>query len=58
MCIVMREEYLEHVKEYKDRLEPLFQQWEADGHWKLLSREIVQKYSFDNNGVIFKYSVC
>ncbi|XP_041368160.1 methyltransferase-like protein 27 isoform X2 [Gigantopelta aegis] len=58
VCIVMREEYLQYVEEYKDRLEPLLQKWEADGLWKLVSREIVKKYSFDNNGVVFKYSVC
>ena len=56
--IVMREEYLEHVEEYKDRLEVLMQELEDAGKWTRVSRVIVPNYSFDNNGVIFKYRVC
>lgn len=56
--IVMREEYLEHVDEYKDSLEPLMQELEDSGKWTRESRVVVPKYSFDNNGVIFKYRVC
>ncbi|KAL5007564.1 hypothetical protein ScPMuIL_016370 [Solemya velum] len=55
VCIVMREEYISYVEEYIDRLEPLFKQLEIEGKWQLISRTIVPKYSFDNNGVIFQY---
>lgn len=58
VVIVMREEYLDYVEEYKDRLEVLMQELEDDGKWESVSRVIVPKYSFDNNGVIFKYKVC
>ncbi|CAG2205687.1 unnamed protein product [Mytilus edulis] len=58
VVIVMREEYLDYVKEYKDRLEVLMQELEDAGKWESVSRVIVPNYSFDNNGVIFKYRVC
>ncbi|XP_033757216.1 methyltransferase-like protein 27 [Pecten maximus] len=58
VIIVMREEYLTHVQEYKGRLEECFLKFENDGKWKRCSREVVPKYSFDNNGVIFKFRVC
>ncbi|XP_063431963.1 uncharacterized protein LOC134714551 isoform X3 [Mytilus trossulus] len=58
VVIVMREEYLDYVQEYKDRLEVLMQELEDAGKWESVSRVIVPNYSFDNNGVIFKYRVC
>lgn len=57
VCIVMREEYLQHVAEYRDRLEDLMKEMEVGGTWKLHSRTIVPKYSFDNNGVVFMFIV-
>jgi len=57
VVIVMREMYLSTVTEYKGRLEPMFADWEAKGRWKLASRTVVPKYSFDNNGVVFIYKV-
>ncbi|KAK7498398.1 hypothetical protein BaRGS_00010352 [Batillaria attramentaria] len=57
VCIVMREEYLQHVAEYRDRLEALMKEMEVAGTWKLHSRTIVPKYSFDNNGVVFMFVV-
>ncbi|XP_071091007.1 methyltransferase-like protein 27 [Haliotis cracherodii] len=58
ICIVMREEYLTHVKEYHERLEPLMKKLEDDGKLKQLSREIVSRYSYDNNGVVYKLQIC
>lgn len=57
VCIVMREEYLQHVAEYRDRLESLMKEMEVAGTWYLLSRTVVPRYSFDNNGVVFKFVV-
>ncbi|XP_067656623.1 methyltransferase-like protein 27 [Haliotis asinina] len=58
ICIVMREEYLTSVKEYHNRLEPLMKKLEEDGTLKQLSRVVVPRYSFDNNGVVYKLLVC
>ncbi|KAK3096195.1 hypothetical protein FSP39_024296 [Pinctada imbricata] len=58
VVIVMREEYLDHVAEYKDRLEPIMLELEDQGLWQLLQRNVVPNYSFDNNGVIFLFKVC
>ncbi|XP_046580285.1 methyltransferase-like protein 27 [Haliotis rubra] len=58
VCIVMREEYLTSVKEYRDRLEPLMKKLEEDGKLKQLSRDVVSRYSFDNNGVVYELLVC
>lgn len=57
VVIVMREMYLTTVVDYKDRLEPMFQDWVSKGRWQLTSRTVVPKYSFDNNGVVFIYKV-
>ncbi|XP_069139662.1 methyltransferase-like protein 27 isoform X2 [Argopecten irradians] len=58
VIIVMREEYLTHVQEYAGRLEECFLKLQNEGKWKRCSRAVVPKYSFDNNGVIFKFKVC
>ncbi|XP_060082532.1 methyltransferase-like protein 27 [Ylistrum balloti] len=58
VIIVMREEYLSHVQEYKGKLEQRFMELENEGRWKSCPRKIVPKYSFDNNGIIFKFKVC
>lgn len=55
VVIVMREEYLVHVGDYKDRLEPLMKELEISGKWKKMSRKIVPNYSFENKGVIFVF---
>ncbi|XP_048747410.2 methyltransferase-like protein 27 isoform X2 [Ostrea edulis] len=55
VVIVMREEYLVHVGDYKDRLEPLMKELEISGKWKKISRKIVPNYSFENKGVIFVF---
>ncbi|XP_062568640.1 methyltransferase-like protein 27 isoform X1 [Saccostrea cucullata] len=58
IVIVMREEYLEHVQDYKDKLEPLMKELEISGKWSKLSRKVVPNYSFQNNGVIFIFQKC
>ncbi|XP_076461445.1 methyltransferase-like protein 27 isoform X2 [Babylonia areolata] len=58
VCIVMREEYLEHVEEYRGRLENTMRRMEEEGAWTLASRVTVPRYSFDNTGVVFKFIVC
>jgi len=57
VIIVMREEYLSYVQEYVDKLEPFMDALEDKGEWKRLSRKIVPEYSFNKNGVVFKYEV-
>ncbi|KAK3792845.1 hypothetical protein RRG08_039780 [Elysia crispata] len=55
--IVMREEYLRSVAEYRDRLEP--RMWELEGQrkWRRLARDLVPGYSFQNTGVVFVFRV-
>ncbi|XP_059151416.1 methyltransferase-like protein 27 isoform X2 [Physella acuta] len=57
VMIVMRESYLTTVEEYKDRLEPHMKELELDGKWEAVSRTVVPKYSFDNNGVIYIFKI-
>ncbi|KAK6186311.1 hypothetical protein SNE40_008372 [Patella caerulea] len=58
VCIVMREEYLSYVEDYKDKLEPLMAKLEKEEKWKRLSRDVIPNYSFNKNGVVFKYEKC
>jgi len=55
VVIVMREEYLTNVPEYKDTLEPLFQKLEKQGKWKSVERVIVPNYAFKKTGVVFVF---
>jgi len=55
--IVMREEYLREVKEYANKLEPYMKTLEDQGLWKQVGRDVVKNYSFNKNGVVFKYEV-
>ncbi|CAG5124183.1 unnamed protein product [Candidula unifasciata] len=57
VIIAMREAYLTTVLEYKDRLEPLMQQLEKEGKWETVSRTVVPRYSFENNGVVYIFRV-
>ncbi|KAL5006858.1 hypothetical protein ScPMuIL_015664 [Solemya velum] len=57
VCIVMREEFLSYVKEYIDRLEPLFKKLEEEGKWQSISRIIVPRFYCNKDGVIFQYKV-
>ncbi|XP_050395332.2 methyltransferase-like protein 27 [Patella vulgata] len=58
VCIAMREEYLSYVEDYKNKLEPLMSQLENEGKWRRLSREVIPNYSFNKNGIVFKYEKC
>ncbi|XP_046580272.1 methyltransferase-like protein 27 [Haliotis rubra] len=58
VCIVMKESYLSQCKEYMEGLEQLMKELEDAGKWKRLSRHVVPKYSYDDNGVIFRFRIC
>ncbi|XP_064602686.1 methyltransferase-like protein 27 [Liolophura sinensis] len=58
ICIVMREEYLSTVEEYRGNLEKHMQSLVDSGKWARISRNVVPNYSFNKNGVVFKYRVC
>ena len=53
IIIVMREEYLSYVEEYKDRLEPLMNKFVDDGILERLERIRVPHYSFLKTGLVF-----
>lgn len=55
VCIAMREAYLSTVADYRERLEPLMLEMEEKGVWRKLARDVLPKYSFDNNGVIYVF---
>ncbi|KAL3864690.1 hypothetical protein ACJMK2_006351 [Sinanodonta woodiana] len=55
VVIVMRKEYLDYVNEYKDCLEPLMDKLEGEKKWQKISREIVPNYSFNKEGVVYKF---
>ncbi|GFO08489.1 Williams-Beuren syndrome chromosomal region 27 protein [Plakobranchus ocellatus] len=57
IVIVMREEYLQTVAEYRDQLEPRMSELEVQGRWKRLARNLHPCYSFHNTGVVFVYRV-
>lgn len=55
--IVMRKEYLKYVGEYVDRLEPTFDRLERENKIDIVERREVSNYSFDRDGVLFKFRV-
>jgi ubiquinone/menaquinone biosynthesis C-methylase UbiE len=55
IIIVMREEYLSYVEEYKDRLEPLMNELEKNGIWSLKLRLQVPNFSFNKTALIFVF---
>jgi ubiquinone/menaquinone biosynthesis C-methylase UbiE len=57
VVIVMREEYLVTVEQYKNRLEPYMKQLEDENKWHRVLRDVVPRYSFNKNGVVFIYRV-
>lgn len=57
IMIVMRKEYLKYVSEYVDKLEPFFEKLERENKIELIERRVVTNYSFDREGVLFKFKV-
>jgi ubiquinone/menaquinone biosynthesis C-methylase UbiE len=57
VVIVMREEYLVTVEQYKDRLEPYMKQLEDENKWHRVLRDVVPRYSFNKNGIVYIYRV-
>ena len=57
VCLVMREQFLRKVEEYKGRLEPFMDQLEVSGYWKRLQRSLVPNYVFGYKGVVWVYQV-
>ncbi|GFR97993.1 Williams-Beuren syndrome chromosomal region 27 protein [Elysia marginata] len=55
---VLRQETVEKIEGFKDKVEAMMQQMEADGKWKLLSREVFPDYLVDQGGVVFTHQVC
>lgn len=57
ITIVTRIDYLSDVPEYKDRLEPLMQQLEKEGKWKLLERVVGPRFYLDKESIIWTHQV-
>lgn len=53
----MRREYLKYVTEYTDKLEPLMNKLEQENKWDFIERREVTNYSFDRDGILFKFRV-
>ena len=54
----MREEYLETVADYKNRLESFMADLEKLGTWKQVERSVVANFAFGKTGVIYVFVVC
>ncbi|CAG0924622.1 unnamed protein product [Notodromas monacha] len=54
VVICMREEFLQSVPDYR-RLEPHAESLEAEGRWKLISREQRSNHFFDQSGLVFTW---
>lgn len=53
---VMRKEYLDYVKDYAGRLEPLMEKLEREEKkWSLVTKFDVDNYSFNKSGKIFVF---
>ncbi|KAL3887887.1 hypothetical protein ACJMK2_000276 [Sinanodonta woodiana] len=57
VCIAMREEYLQYVEAYKDKLQPLMEHLEREGKWYLYKKESVPNYAFGKDGIICQYVI-
>jgi len=57
VVIVMREEYLQTVEQYRGLLEPYMKQLEDQNKWHRVLRDVVPNYSFNKNGIVYIYRV-
>ncbi|KAK8751430.1 hypothetical protein OTU49_008455 [Cherax quadricarinatus] len=57
VVVVMRLEYLEIVKEYRDRLETRMNLLEKSGRWSMVLKKTIPRYFCDKEGIIFIYRV-
>ena len=57
VILVMRQEYLTYVADYKDRIDPMMEQYEQENLWRKMERTVVPDYSFGKPGVVFVYKV-
>ncbi|XP_068223686.1 methyltransferase-like protein 27 [Palaemon carinicauda] len=57
VIIVMREEYLHEVQEYRDRLVPHMESLQKEGKWTKVEVKKVPDYFFGKEGIIFTYKV-
>ncbi|RUS86653.1 hypothetical protein EGW08_005602 [Elysia chlorotica] len=58
VVISLKEEHLHTISEYMDRLEPAMMSLQTDGHWELLTREVVPYYSDGKTGLVFAFKRC
>ncbi|GFO19647.1 Williams-Beuren syndrome chromosomal region 27 protein [Plakobranchus ocellatus] len=52
---IVRQETVNDIEGFKDRLEPMMSEMEKDGKWKLVSRVLFPDYLVDQGGVIFTH---
>ena len=57
VCIITREEYVDEVAEYVDRLEPFMKQLVEQGAWTRKERKVVLNHVYGRNGVVFVFRV-
>ena len=57
VVIMMRQEYLQDVAEYRNKLEPLMREYVSSDRWECIERTVLPAYSFGKNGVIFIHRV-
>lgn len=57
ICISMREEYLDHVKEYSENLVPLMNKLQEERKWTAVSKDITENYAYGKPGVTFQFKV-
>ncbi|GFO19646.1 ubiquinone/menaquinone biosynthesis c-methyltransferase ubie [Plakobranchus ocellatus] len=55
---IVRQETVNDIEGFKDRLEPMMSEMEKAGKWKFVSRVLFPDYLVDQGGVIFTHQVC
>ncbi len=53
----MREEYLQYVREYSNRLQPFMDSLQQMSYWKLEKLRQVEDYSFKKDGLVFVFRI-